>query len=60
MTVSANDVIVVSKFAIAMDHIKNNRIARSMIDSKVLTLAEPFMTNLDCINAIKSTLEEGI
>ncbi len=26
MTVSANDVIVASKFAIAIDHIKNNRI----------------------------------
>ncbi len=26
MTVTASDVIVASKFAIAMDHIKNNRI----------------------------------
>ena len=43
-----------------VQYIKNNRIARSLIDSKVTTLAEPFMTNLDCINAIKSTLEEGI
>ena len=43
-----------------MQYFKNSRVAGSLIDSKVPTLVEPFITNLDCINAIKSTLEQDI